>query len=83
MGTPKSSILVGFSLINQRFFGVQPIERNPHITMTVIDMSTLLHWADLLLEAFQAICCFRDFGINLFGSGLAKTLKAKKAVEIA
>ena len=29
--TPKSSILIGFSIINHPFWGPTPIFRNPHI----------------------------------------------------
>ena len=48
-GTPKSSILIGFSIINHPFWGFPPIFGNIHImkhwcTHQIIRLSTVQHW---------------------------------------
>ena len=53
-GTPKSSILIGFSLINHPFWGI-PIFGNTHIleTMVEVDMFVQLDMPDTILNKFS------------------------------
>ena len=66
-GTPKSSILVGFSIINHPFWGT-PILRNTHIgslptNLTVSDPPTSQKTGHLFkgLQAFLLSCLRTDF----------------------
>ena len=44
IGVPKSSILMGFSTINQPFWG-NPISGNPHISASIFHLRFWLSWS--------------------------------------
>ena len=76
-GTPKSSILIGFSIINHPFWGT-PIFGNTHVPSQIMNHETIIH----LIVSRSGFYYLQDINLNQARWWVLKDLQKKMLVKI-